>query len=266
MISRLIVILMCLFLQAAKAQVGFLGNRFVFSVGTALAPPVNSNDYLMWDEGKTGANAVLRSDWAMFPPEINANAEFVLTKRLQVAASGSWRGLRNTMMYSIQGEYTYPEPSVFYKDSFIMRNNAIDFALNFKVFMEYAPVGKYVEFGGGMTNVTTTAYPTYITLIDYNNGEKEYFYDKRAAGTYTNKYFHADFAIGQTALLSRKILVDWGVKTSYFFGPTRYQFYTNAVSAGSYKNYMPQIIRYAQKANLQDSFIFKVYVKIGLSL
>ena len=253
--------------NGTSAQVGFLGKRFTFTAGTSIAPPI-SNHTARYSNPLSEHKVVVFYDWAVLPPELRLNVDAVLTERIQFSLSGKWRGLQNCGFYSHNSEST-PTGSNYYVDSFMLKTNAIGLTGSFKFFAEYAPVGRYIEVGGGITRSVSDVYPTYsVRNTNYVTEIETTISNKWEPGVYISNNFHVNFAIGKTSLITRDLVLDYGIKSSYFFGAQKYQpvDFNYGDDPINYQDSFSEMINYLQFTNLKSSYAIEIYLNFGISL
>lgn len=268
--SLLIFIFLVLISCSANAQKGYFGNRIVLSAGTSFAPPLlNIRNRLR--NTQHGNDLRIESEWAALPPEARLGLDITLSKKVQFSLSGAWRGLQNTNIYSSVQNDDDPVSMFTYIDSFELKNNTLDLTASFKFFAKNAraPIGTYFELGGGISHVTSDVFPTY-SIQEYNWVTKveTLHSDKRKPGVYTSNDYHIQLGVGCTQMLTRRLLIDYGARSSfiigtYNFGPA-YDAYEEPTY--TYQDYFPDLIKFTQTTNLQSSYVLEIYLNLGFSL
>lgn len=239
---------------SVDAQVGYLGKRFSLLVGTSFSAPMANNIY-----AKGGAFY----DWSLLPSKVDLEIGWTVSEQLHVSLVVGYKGLQNSGYMN-----TYSESSLtatdFYLDSFIMQSNSLSIGLDAKFYLEYSPIGKYVLFGGGLSRTSSEVFPTYIRINENHSiNASTTSAIKEKPGIYTTNSIYINLGIGQTKILSKKTIVDYGVKTSIYIGSS---INPRGVDYKSYQSSFPGIIDFIVMGNLHSSSIIEIYFKIGLGV
>ncbi|MFT5777842.1 MAG: hypothetical protein ACI837_000790 [Crocinitomicaceae bacterium] len=264
----LILLSLTIITLSSSAQVGYLGKRFTLTAGISIAPPILNHMFQDQNPQRLN-NIIVFHEFAVLPPEIHLNADIVLSERVQFSLGGAWRGLQNTGFYSYYYDSDPVSGDNFYTDSFTLKTNALDLSASFKFYTEYAPVGKYVEIGGGMTRATSDVFPTYsVRHANPSTSVETTVSDKREPGIYTSNTFRINLGFGRTRMLNKSLILDYGFRSSYYFGKRDFGPVTTGIEIEdwNYQESFPDIITYIQSINLQSSYAFEIYFNFGLLL
>ena len=249
------------------AQSGFLGKKITLNVGTSFSPPLLNSFY----GGQTENQFVEFYQWSLLPPEFKTELGIVAGRSFELMSSFSIKGLQNTGFYSHQSSYSISDESVtVYIDSFMFRTNTYNLSLGMRKFTEFAPIGKYVDFGVTFCRAQSIVYPTYFTRVEYEaESYKVETTTKSKTGVLNTNAFGLNFGFGRTRLLTRWLDVDYGFRSTFFLyyllGNSNYHT-TDFGKSFNYKNSFNEVTDFIINRNLQSSYAFEMYIRFGLAL
>ncbi len=264
-ISLLVVLLCCSYSNAQNPF--FLGKRRTITICSSLAPPVTLTQSFQNLQDKSNPPFVVQKDWAIFPPEIEAQGQFAINNKISLVGTVSFRGLQNSSVYVSKQEPSF-NSIINHIDSFAVRTNAVNLTFGIRKFVEYAPVGKYVQFDVGYSR----------SFLKVHTVEKEAFYQSSTELSFNvrrfpaiwktgGNYFRGSFSYGTVTLINERFLLDYGINTSYFLGAYKYDSKYNSVETTAdtdFKEVAGESINRLVLDNLRSSYLFKIYLKFGL--
>lgn len=249
--------------QSTSGQT-FLKKRLHLSVGTSMSLPVLGAMFIGRED--------LKKDYTLFPPGIEASLGVSLLSRLELNFQVSARALRDIHYRPISGlEFVaYKER---HNDDFLLRMDAIKFGAEFKIFEEYAPVGRYITIGSNYFLSKGQVYSTFYTMrfdINYNNVPDPQFETYRMepwSVESSNMGFSVGF--GDVELLTKYFTLDYGMKCNFFFGKEKFEIdydptwdYNTYDFEGNFSEPMKNLML----GNLMSSYFLEFYLKFGLLL
>lgn len=260
-VSILIALFFTCFNFSLVAQT-FLNKKLIISGGTSLVVPVLGQEF---------NNKVFQADydWTIAPSEIELDLGWAFSSKGMLQFSSSFRPLRNSSYNNHDSAKTtdYREEHL---DTFFMKSNAINFGLGVRLFDEFSPVGRYFQFGLNVSNISANVNAQLITKrseFPFNDIEEVFEVNNLPEWSESRLTYGLYFGRGVSKLLSESSLVDFGIKCNWYFGSKRYSNdYDPFVNKYDYdyQKHFRNAIRSVMLANLQSSYLFSIYLKIGL--
>jgi hypothetical protein len=199
-----IVLFICLVLQINKVNSQtFLGKNVIADIGTTLRPslltPLFSNENYF-------------SQWSVFPSSIDFGFGYTPSSRFNFRLE---YGIHKPQITGIrfQKEYLFDTINQQFIDSFYLSSNIRDLNFCFRIYQDYAPIGRYFTLFGGWSSVQTRI----ISSSSYWNITPEtYYYESNRLPSIIvkNNAFRAGVGYGRTQLITRYLFLDFGFKAS----------------------------------------------------
>lgn len=265
MINKALHIILLCFLMTSASQVSgqtFMGKRFTASVGTSLGLPLLTELII-----RRHGNSLTRSNITVFPPEIEVSLGVALSSSLNLNFRSSYYGLPDVVTQYRSSGWTS------YSHSFLLRTSAFDVGAELKLFYEYAPIGKYVSIGGMYCMASGTVYGTLSKTmedIDFNDVEEPQIeIVKLEPWSVQRNCFGISIGKGKVQQLSRMFILDYGIKSSFFFGSRSFNIQydpTNDNSNYDYKENFTEGMQSLMMGALRSSYLVEIYLHFGISL
>ncbi len=235
----------------------FLGKKHIFVGDVSLNLPMMNSPL-----GVLHLDA--NYEYAVLPPSIGIEYAIAIGDRTSFSINTSWKGLQNV---SVSNRYFGGSNEEYYfsfEDVYKLRTNNLRFGLSFKKYFEYAPVGRYFSFGGGI-NLTNAI--VYLTNIEkrteaYSNF-KDHIYTRYEPTKRSYVPGFLTLGIGKSKLLSPSTILDYGVKSSFVIGA--YDFNRSPSHDQGWVNSKTEsIFNYLTTVNLQSTYLIEFYVQFGI--
>lgn len=254
--------------SAQNKPVGYLGKKNAIGAGFTINSPISGFPHFLINDEAEAYN---------FPPKVFVCFEHNFTYRGSYSISGSYYGLPNTLMYAETYEYLDMMETQQYivTDTFKLHTNMYSTSAGFKVYKEFAPMGKYTSFEVGLNYFESKVYPTtymrYYIIDDYEKqlmGEVLY---NDTAFTRTSVIFDLSIGKGIKSIIRDYAAIDFGVKSHLFLG--RYNFmeeqyeYEGSMRAYNFEQYdhranIDKIVDYIHNKRAYLSHLLEVYITI----
>jgi len=247
--------------NSVSAQ-SFLNKKVSASVGTSCVTPMFGKSF---NNGYAGVDY----DWSIAPAELAVTLGWAFNSRGTVQFSSSFRPLRNSS-YSVYNSLETTDYLEEHLDTFFIRTKALNFGLGIRLFDEFAPVGRYIQFGLNVSNISAIVSPRLTTRrsdFTYNDIDEVTEINNLPEWSESRLSYGLFLGRGITRLLSESLLIDFGIKGNWYLGSKQYSNdydpFTDKYSF-DYQGNFGNPIRSVMLANLQSSYLFSVYLKIGI--
>ena len=249
--SLLFLILSVITFQS-QCQISFLGKKRTI-YATSVLNLHNPKQEIEIENGR------ISYDFSIVP-EFEFEVGKIKTSRINLSYFFGWEGLRNATLVRSQSE-TAGSITNFYKDKLQVRTNAINVGLEIDIFNEFAPVGKYIFFRFGYTNLFGKIYPTYNHYYeDLEFQITQTTLSKIEPIKFSTGYIFLTFGFGKSVLINSNLICNLGMRINGY--ATVDMNNTYSLTSLNEDDFTEEMIVLMNK-NINNSFIPEVYVKFG---
>ncbi|MFT6499895.1 MAG: hypothetical protein ACJASQ_000002 [Crocinitomicaceae bacterium] len=264
-----IVTVALLFMTATTAHSQtFLGKRLTVDVGTAVMPnlltPIFGNDNYF-------------SQWTVFPSTIQAGIGYTPSSRMNLRLE---LALHKPQIAGIRfhNEYLFDTINQQYIDSFYLSSSNRDLNFCWRIYQDFAPIGRYFTLFGGWSSVQTKIIPS-TSYWNVTPNTSFYANDRHETIVVNNNAFRVGMGYGRTQLITRRLYLDFGFRASLtiadkLLSQDEFDAIVTTVNLPDYKDGFA--LEYDEihsakfsngmRKNLLNTYFFEIYMNFGLSL
>lgn len=245
------------------AQESVPSGKLSYHLGTSLAFPIATNRFLETPDDSIS----FKRDYAVFPPKVDAGVQLQINNRWSASFNTQLRGLQNTRFEFSEEEFVSNVGQLSYDDNFKVRMNVVSNTLAIRFHFDKAPVGNYLELGSGIASTFCKIYPTMVDQLEAESPNTTDYNDTTKLAPWKQKV-HLPFValgIGKTYAFPNGFGLDFGVKSTFHFGPRTFTYSYSAANDNSnidFKSVFETPVKSLVTRNLNSSYLLEFYIRI----